>query len=70
MGFSSAFLGVILIYINILFEIKLWILLIIGYFLITVPIAYSFMFQYIIEFPADIVSLSKLDIKSSFKRFF
>lgn len=70
MGFSSAFLGVILIYINILFEIKLWILLIIGYFLITVPIAYSFMFQYIIEFPEDIVSLSKLDIKSSFKRFF
>ncbi|MDX8335620.1 ABC transporter permease [Candidatus Cetobacterium colombiensis] len=69
MGFSSAFLGIALIYINILYDIKLWILLVIGYFLITVPIAYSFMYQYVREFPKDILDLAKIDALSPFKTF-
>lgn len=69
MGFSSAFLGIALIYINILYDIKLWILLVIGYFLVTVPIAYSFMYQYVREFPKDILDLAKIDALSPFKTF-
>lgn len=69
MGFSSAFLGIALIYINILYDIKLWILLVVGYFLVTVPIAYSFMYQYVREFPKDILDLAKIDALSSFKTF-
>lgn len=69
MGFSSAFLGIALIYINILYDIKLWILLVIGYFLVTVPIAYSFMYQYVREFPRDILDLAKIDALSPFKTF-
>ncbi|WP_047395804.1 iron ABC transporter permease [Cetobacterium sp. ZOR0034] len=69
MGFSSAFLGIALIYINILYDIKLWILLIVGYFLITVPIAYSFMYQYVREFPKDILDLAKIDRLSPLKTF-
>lgn len=69
MGFSSAFLGIALIYVNILYDIKLWILLVIGYFLVTVPIAYSFMYQYVREFPKDILDLAKIDALSPFKTF-
>lgn len=69
MGFSSAFLGITLIYLNILYGIKLWILLVIGYFLITVPIAYSFMYQYVREFPKDILDLTKVDGLSTIKTF-
>ncbi|WP_297596280.1 iron ABC transporter permease [uncultured Cetobacterium sp.] len=69
MGFSSAFLGIALIYLNILYDIKLWILLVIGYFLITVPIAYSFMYQYVREFPKDILDLAKIDRLTPFKSF-
>ncbi|MGL4672845.1 MAG: ABC transporter permease, partial [Cetobacterium sp.] len=70
MGFSGAFLGISLIYLNILYDVELWILLVIGYFLITVPIAYSFMYQYIIEFPKDILDLAKIDRLSPIKTFF
>lgn len=69
MGFSSAFLGIALIYINILYDVKLWILLVIGYFLVTVPIAYSFMYQYVREFPKDILDLAKIDTLSPLKTF-
>ena len=69
-GFSSAFLGLTLVYLNILYDIKTWILLVIGYFLITVPIAYSFMYQYVIEFSKDILELSILDNLSFIKRFY
>ena len=69
MGFSSAFLGIALIYLNILYDIKLWVLLIVGYFLITVPIAYSFMYQYVREFPKDILDLAKIDRLSPLKTF-
>ncbi|MBC2851929.1 iron ABC transporter permease [Cetobacterium sp. 8H] len=69
MGFSSAFLGIALIYLNILYDIKLYLLLVIGYFLITVPIAYSFMYQYVREFPKDILDLAKIDRLTPFKSF-
>ena len=69
MGFSSAFLGIALIYINILYDIKLWILLVVGYFLVTVPVAYSFMYQYVKEFPKDILDLAKIDALSPVKIF-
>ncbi|MGL5797909.1 MAG: ABC transporter permease [Cetobacterium sp.] len=69
MGFSSAFLGISLIYVNIIYDINLKLLLLVGYFLITLPIAYSFMYQYIKEFPKDILDLARLDRLSALQTF-
>ncbi|WP_321328850.1 ABC transporter permease subunit [uncultured Ilyobacter sp.] len=60
-GFSSAFLAITLVYMNISWNIPLWVLLVIGYFLTSIPVAYSFMYQYIREFPKDILEAAKID---------
>lgn len=70
LGISGAFLGITLIYLNILFNIKLEILLFLGYFLISVPIAYSFMYNSIINFSEEILDLIKLDRLNIFQKFF
>jgi thiamine transport system permease protein len=61
LGISSAFLGMALLYLNILFDIPFVLLLILGYFLITIPIAYSFLFQPIRGFDNKIVEAAKID---------
>jgi thiamine transport system permease protein len=61
LGISSGFLGITLVYTNIIYEIPYIALLIGGFFLTTVPLAYSFMYQYIKKFPLDILEASSID---------
>lgn len=68
-GVSGAFLAITLVYLNILWDIPLKLLLIAGYFLTTVPIAYSFLFQYVTKFPIDIKEAARVDGASNFKIF-
>lgn len=68
-GMSSAFLAITLVYLNILWDIPLGVLLVAGYFLTTVPIAYSFLFQYVTKFPEDIREAARVDGAGTFKIF-
>ena len=68
-GISGAFLGITLYYLNILYNIPLLILVIIGLIIGTVPVAYSFMYQYIKKFPIEIYENSLLDCNNSLERF-
>lgn len=68
-GMSGAFLAITLVYLNILWDIPLKLLLIAGYFLTTVPIAYSFLFQYVTKFPSDIKEAARVDGASNFRIF-
>ncbi len=69
LGISSAFLGIALIYMNILFDLNYLLLLIIGYLIITVPIAYSFMYYHINSFNKSLLEASYIDGCNSFKTF-
>ena len=69
MGVSSSFLGVILIYLNIVYDINIYIILGLGYFLFLLPLANSFMYQYIKGFPKEILELAEVDGLNSFQKF-
>ncbi len=69
-GFSSAFLAITLVYVNILWNVPLWTLLIIGYFMTSIPVAYSFMYQYIREFPREILEAARIDGAGEKEMFF
>ncbi|MGL5125325.1 MAG: ABC transporter permease subunit, partial [Fusobacteriaceae bacterium] len=69
MGFSTGFLGIILVYLNISLNIPLWLLVIQGYLLITLPIGYSFLFHYIHNFPKDMLEAGEIDGITGYKRF-
>ncbi|RUA05716.1 MAG: iron ABC transporter permease [Fusobacteria bacterium] len=68
-GVSSGFLAITLIYTNIVYEIPYIVLLVGGFFLTTVPIAYSFMYQYIKKFPKDVLEASSIDGANKFQIF-
>lgn len=68
-GISSGFLGITLVYTNIIYDIPYIVLLIGGFFLTTVPLAYSFMYQYIKKFPIDILEASSIDGANKFQTF-
>jgi len=68
-GISSGFLGITLVYTNIIYDIPYIALLIGGFFLTTVPLAYSFMYQYIKKFPAEILEASSIDGANKFQTF-
>ena len=70
LGISSAFLGICLIYMNILFNIPLFLILILGYFMITVPIAYSYMYHPLRTFDKSLIEAGKLDGANSVNIFF
>ncbi len=70
MGLSSAFLGITLIFLNILLSIPLSILLTLGYTLVTVPVAYSFLYQHVRNFPQQVSEAAMLDGASGIKGFF
>ncbi len=70
LGISSAFLGICLIYMNILYNISLFIILILGYFMITVPIAYSYMYHPLRTFDKALIEAGKLDGANNMKIFF
>lgn len=69
LGISGAFLAITLYYMNILFDIPLFILLVLGYLIASIPIAYSFMYQYVKRFPVEILESSRLDCKNRFQQF-
>ncbi len=69
-GFSSAFLAITLVYLNISWNVPLWLLLVTGYFLTSIPVAYSFMYQYILEFPKEILEAAKIDGAGEIEIFF
>lgn len=69
MGISSGFLGIILIYMNILWNIPLPLLLLQGYILISLPLAYSFLYQYVKKFDRSIVEAGLIDGADSWRRF-
>lgn len=69
LGISGAFLAVTLYYLNILFDIPLVLLLILGYLIVVIPIGYSFMYQYVKKFPKEILESGELDCRNSFQRF-
>jgi len=68
-GISSGFLAITLVYTNIVYDIPYIILLISGFFLTTVPVAYSFMFQYIKKFPQNILEASDVDGATKLQKF-
>lgn len=61
LGLSSAFLATTLIYLNIQFSFPLFPLLMIGYTLITLPIAYAFLSPYFEQFPKEIIESAKVE---------
>lgn len=69
MGISGAFLAITLYYLNIIFNIPLLFLLAVGYLIATIPIGYSFMYQYIKRFPVEILESAELDCNSQFEKF-
>lgn len=69
LGVSGAFLAISLFYMNVLFDIPLIALLIVGYVLSSIPVGYSFMYQYIKKFPRILLESSMLDCNNGFERF-
>jgi len=69
LGISSAFLATSLLYLNIVLAIPFFILILIGYILISTPLAYSFLYQGVKGFPDDIVEAAKLDGAGKLKIF-
>ncbi|MGL5963403.1 MAG: ABC transporter permease, partial [Fusobacteriaceae bacterium] len=68
-GISSGFLGLLLIYMNILLEIPLPWLLFQGYILISLPLAYSFLYQYVKKFDKSIREAALIDGIESWRYF-
>jgi len=69
LGISSAFLAMALLYVNILYNVPFSILIVAGYILIAVPIAYSFLFHAVKGLRKDVLEASELDGANSIKRF-
>ncbi|SHE67874.1 thiamine transport system permease protein [Marinitoga hydrogenitolerans DSM 16785] len=69
LGISSAFLAMGLLSLNINFSISYPILLGIGYLIISVPLAYTFMQQRILSFDYSIIEASKIDGANTVKTF-
>ncbi|MBZ4683234.1 MAG: thiamine transport system permease protein [Fusobacteriaceae bacterium] len=69
-GISNAFIAIALIYLNILYNIPYLILLIIGFFYITVPLAYSFLHHPIKTIKNEIIEAAKIDGVNIFNLFF
>ncbi|MGL5099333.1 MAG: ABC transporter permease [Fusobacteriaceae bacterium] len=68
-GISNGFLGLLLIYMNILLDIPLPLLLFQGYILISLPLAYSFLYQYVKKFNRSIREAALIDGADSWRYF-
>ena len=69
LGISSAFLAMGLLYLHIIFDIPFFILLVLGFFFITVPIAYSFLFNHIAGFNNNIIEAASCEGADKLKIF-
>jgi thiamine transport system permease protein len=61
LGISSAFMGMALLYMNILYGIPYALLIIAGYILISVPLAYAVLFQNVRGFRIELLEASYMD---------
>ncbi|MCX5774128.1 MAG: ABC transporter permease subunit [Fusobacteria bacterium] len=69
LGISNAFLAICLIYLNILYNIPIPILLVLGYLIIATPIAYAFISPHFESFPKNIVESAYLSGANRLKLF-
>ncbi|KLO24978.1 MULTISPECIES: ABC transporter permease [unclassified Marinitoga] len=69
LGISSAFLAMGLLSLNIDFSLPYSILLSIGYIIITLPLAYTFLQQRILSFDYSIIEAAKIDGANKMKSF-
>jgi thiamine transport system permease protein len=67
LGISSAFLAMALLYTHILFGIPYPVLITLGYYLSTVAIAYTFLYQSVKGLRSDIIEAAKMDGASGFR---
>ncbi|OQY10997.1 MAG: ABC transporter permease [Marinitoga sp. 4572_148] len=70
LGVSAAFLAMGLLTLNINYSISYPVLLVIGYIVITVPIAYTFLQQRILSFDYSIIEAAKIDGANTLRTFF
>lgn len=70
MGISSAFLAITLYYMNVLFNIPFYYLLIFGYVVNNIPISFSLMYNGAKNFPNYINDIAIMDTESKLKRFY
>ncbi|HOO33821.1 MAG TPA: ABC transporter permease subunit [Thermotogota bacterium] len=61
LGISSAFTAMALLYMNILYGVPYALLIVAGYILISVPLAYSFLFQNVRGFRNELLEASYMD---------
>ena len=68
-GISSAFLGVILVYMNIRYNVPYFILVVVGYTLISLPFSFSFLYQPVLSFSNEINEAAAVDGCSRWQAF-
>lgn len=61
MGISSAFIALAFYYMNIVYNIPLFILIALCYILISIPISYSYLYHHITGFDKEIIEAAKTD---------
>ena len=69
LGVSSAFVAMALLYANILHQVPFPILIVLGYIFISVPIAYSFLYQSVRGFKTALIEAAYMDGANKFKAF-
>jgi thiamine transport system permease protein len=69
LGVSSAFIGMSLLYTNILYHVPFPILICFGFIFITVPLAYSFLYQSVKGFEAELTEAAFIDGANRLKAF-
>lgn len=68
-GISGAFFAISLYYLHVLWEIPLWLLLGLGYILLALPLAYSFLYQRVKDFPKDLEEMARMDNAKGWEMF-
>ena len=69
LGVSSAFIGMSLLYTNILYNVPFPVLICFGFIFITVPLAYSFLYQSVKGFEVELTEAAFIDGANQFKAF-
>jgi thiamine transport system permease protein len=69
LGISSAFMAMALLYMNILYDIPYALLIVAGYILISVPLAYSFLFQNVRGFRQELIEAAYMDGSGKIRAF-
>jgi thiamine transport system permease protein len=68
-GISGGFLGIALYYLNISFNIPIYIIVVVGQIITAIPIGYSFMYQYIKKFPKELLENAQIDCNNKWEKF-